>query len=227
VKFAVSHGSAVYGCDPDDLADCARHAEHCGFEAVYVPDHVALYPGARFGAVELDPTLPYFDPLDALSFVAAVTDRILLGTGVLLLPHRHPVVLAKRLATIDHLSRGRMRLRTVGLGSLPDEARAVGVDFAARGRRADEAIDVAAAAVDGRPGRRELPRRVLRLRPGVQLPETLWFAVASDPHRRVESSGGAARGSARRRLFRRRFRAAGRAGAPARHRSRRGRGGGS
>ncbi len=72
----------------------------------------------------------------------SVTVNNLLGTAVLLLPYHHPVVLAKRLATIDVLSEGRMRLLTVGLGSLPGEAAAVGVDFAARGRRADEAIDV-------------------------------------------------------------------------------------
>jgi probable F420-dependent oxidoreductase len=94
------------------------------------------------GPYELPPALPYVDPLDCLSFVAAATERILLGTGVLLLPYHHPVVLAKRLATIDVLSKGRMRLLTVGLGSLPGEARAVGVDFGSRGRRADEAIDV-------------------------------------------------------------------------------------
>jgi probable F420-dependent oxidoreductase len=74
--------------------------------------------------------------------VAAATDRLLLGTAVLLLPFHHPVVLAKRLATIDVLATGRMRLLTVGLGTLPGEAQAMGVDFASRGRRADEAIDV-------------------------------------------------------------------------------------
>ncbi len=74
--------------------------------------------------------------------MAAATERILLGTAVLLLPYYHPVLLAKQLATIDVLSGGRMRLLTVGLGSLPGEAEAVGVDFPARGRRADEAIDV-------------------------------------------------------------------------------------
>lgn len=76
------------------------------------------------------------------SFVAAATQRILLGTGVLLLPCHHPVVLAKRLATMDVLSAGRMRLLTVGIGAQPGEAQAVGVGFSARGRRADEAIDV-------------------------------------------------------------------------------------
>jgi probable F420-dependent oxidoreductase len=61
---------------------------------------------------------------------------------VLLLPYHHPVTLAKRLATIDQLSRGRLQLLTIGLGSLPGEAEAVDVEFASRGRRADEAIEV-------------------------------------------------------------------------------------
>jgi len=138
----VSYSTPAFGVDPDRLAGYARHAEACGFEALYVPEHIALYPGATLGDVEIPPSLPYGDPLDLLTFVAAATDRILLGTGVLLLPYHHPVVLAKRLATIDTLAKGRMRLLTVGLGTLPGEARAVGVDFATRGRRADEAIDV-------------------------------------------------------------------------------------
>jgi probable F420-dependent oxidoreductase len=133
---------AAFGVDPERLVTFARHAEACGFEALYVPEHIALYPGAAVGGAEIPPSLPFGDPLDLLSFVAAATDRILLGTAVLLLPYHHPVVLAKRLATIDVLAKGRMRLLTVGLGTLPGEARAMGVDFADRGRRADEAIDV-------------------------------------------------------------------------------------
>ncbi|MEU1996912.1 TIGR03619 family F420-dependent LLM class oxidoreductase [Nocardia gamkensis] len=142
MRFAVSFSTPFFGVDPDRLIAYAQHAERCGFEAIYLPEHVALYPGATIGPMELTPTVPFADPLDALSFVAAATDRILLGTAVLLLPYHHPVVLAKRLATIDVLSKGRMRLLTVGLGTLPGEARAAGVDFATRGRRADEAIDV-------------------------------------------------------------------------------------
>ncbi|MEU2174009.1 MULTISPECIES: TIGR03619 family F420-dependent LLM class oxidoreductase [Nocardia] len=142
VKFAICYSTPFNGTDPDRLVTFARHAERCGFEGLYLQDHIVLYPGASYGAGELPPTLPYFDPLDCLSFVAAATQRLLLGTGVLLLPYRHPVVLAKRLATIDVLSGGRMRLLTVGLGALPGEAQAVGVDFRTRGRRADEAIDV-------------------------------------------------------------------------------------
>jgi probable F420-dependent oxidoreductase len=142
LKFAISYSTPYHGVDPDTLLSYARTAEECGFEALLLPEHIALYPGAMVGDFELPPTLPYGDPLDCLSFVAAATQRILLGTGVLLLPYHHPVTLAKRLATIDVLSRGRMRLLTVGLGALPGEARAVGVDFRTRGRRADEAIEV-------------------------------------------------------------------------------------
>lgn len=142
VKFAINYSTPHFGVDPDGIVAYAQHAEDCGFEALYVPEHIALHRGAKIGPVELPPSLPYGDPLDCLAFVAAATRRILLGTAVLLLPYHHPVVLAKRLATIDVLSQGRMRLLTVGVGALPGEARAAGVDFSTRGRRADEAIDV-------------------------------------------------------------------------------------
>jgi alkanesulfonate monooxygenase SsuD/methylene tetrahydromethanopterin reductase-like flavin-dependent oxidoreductase (luciferase family) len=120
----------------------ARQAEECGFESFYTAEHIVMYPGATAGGVTFPADLAVADPLDCLAFVAAVTSELLLGTAVLLLPYHHPVVLAKRLATIDVLSRGRMSLLTVGLGVLPGEAAATGVDFATRGRRADEAIDV-------------------------------------------------------------------------------------
>jgi probable F420-dependent oxidoreductase len=142
MKFGVVYHSAHYGADPDTIVAYARHAEDCGFESFYLPEHIALYPGTSLGGVALEPSLPIVDPLECLAFVAAATERILLGTGVLQLPYHHPVTLAKRLATLDVLSKGRMRLLTVGLGGLPGEAEAVGVDFATRGRRADEAIDV-------------------------------------------------------------------------------------
>jgi alkanesulfonate monooxygenase SsuD/methylene tetrahydromethanopterin reductase-like flavin-dependent oxidoreductase (luciferase family) len=119
VKFGVSYNTAVYGVDPDAMIAVARYAEDCGFESFYVPEHIALYPGAGLGAVAFPPDLPIADPLECLSFVAAATERILLGTGVLLLPYHQPVVLAKRLATIDLLSKGRLRLLTIGVGSLP------------------------------------------------------------------------------------------------------------
>jgi probable F420-dependent oxidoreductase len=142
MKFGLNYNTAVAGTDPANLKAIARHADDLGFESFYVPEHITLYPGARVGETEFPSDLPIADPLECLAFVAASTAAILLGTGVLLLPFHQPVVLAKRLATIDVLSGGRMRLTTIGVSSLPGEAAAVGVDYATRGRRADEAIDV-------------------------------------------------------------------------------------
>src|SRR5215472_17785914 len=141
MKFGLMYSTGIYGTDPDQMIAVARHAEQQGFESFYTPEHIALYPGASVGPVTFPAATPVADPLECLAFVAAATMRILLGTGILLLPYHHPVVLAKRLATLDLLSKGRMRLFTVGVGALPGEAAAAGVDFATRGRRADEAID--------------------------------------------------------------------------------------
>jgi probable F420-dependent oxidoreductase len=142
MKFGLMYNTAHYGSDPGLMTAAARHAEDCGFESFLTPEHIVLYPDATVGRMTFPPDLAVADPLDCLAYVAGVTSTLLLGTSVLLLPYHHPVVLAKRLATIDVLSRGRMSLLTVGLGVLPGEATATGVDFSTRGRRADEAIDV-------------------------------------------------------------------------------------
>src|SRR5258708_39891462 len=104
-------------------------------------EHVAMDKGAKLGGVTFDLTVFFADPLEVLGFVAARTERILLGTAILQLPLPHPVMLAKRLATIDVLSIGRMRLLTLGLGSLPGESEALSVDHAPRGPPAGEALD--------------------------------------------------------------------------------------
>ena len=143
MKFGLAYNTAHYGSDPDLMAAAARHAEGCGFESFYMSEHIVMYPGAALpGYPPLPADLAVADPLDCLAYIAASTSTLLLGTAVLLLPYHHPVVLAKRLATIDVLSRGRMSLLTIGLGVLPGEAAAAGVDFTTRGKRADEAIDV-------------------------------------------------------------------------------------
>ena len=149
MKFGLMYNTGFLGTDPDQMIAVARHAEHCGFESFYCPEHIALYPGASVGPVTIPASTPVADPLECLAFVAAATMSILLGTGVLLLPYHQPVVLAKRLATLDVLSKGRMRLLSVGVGALPGEAMAGGVDFTTRGRRADEAIDVLRLLWDG------------------------------------------------------------------------------
>jgi len=126
MKFGLFYNTGYYGTDPDQLIAVARHAEQCGFESFYLGEHIALYPGASVGPVTFPPSTPIADPLECLAFVAAATETILLGTGVLLLPYHQPVVLAKRLATLDVLSKGRMRLFTVGVGALAGEAMAAG-----------------------------------------------------------------------------------------------------
>ena len=142
MKFGIVYHTGAFGIEPEQVTSVARHAEQCGFESFFTTEHIALYPGAAAGRMVFPSDTPIADPLEVLSFVAGVTERLILGTAVLLLPFHQPVVLAKRLATIDQLSRGRMRLLGIGVGVLPGEAEAAGVDFHTRGRRADEAIDV-------------------------------------------------------------------------------------
>ena len=202
----------------------ARHAEACGFESFYVPEHVALYPGASFGAVTFPADLPIADPLECLSFVAAATERILLGTGVLLLPYHEPVVLAKRLATIDLLSKGRMRLLTIGVGSLPGEAAAVGVDYATRGRRADEAIDALRLLWAGDANGVSFDGEFFSFTGACSFPKPVRAAPAA--RRRIQPGRGPPGRAARRRVLPRRPAHRGRTGQPdrahARHRPGRG-----
>jgi len=134
--------------DPDFMIGYARHAEGLGFESLVAVEHPLViggyssrYPYAESGKMPLPNDCPVPDPIDLLAFVAGATTRIGLATGVLVLPAHHPVVLAKRLATLDVLSKGRVRL-CVGVGWMREELEACGTDASTRGRRTDESIDV-------------------------------------------------------------------------------------
>ena len=158
VKFAVvAPVAAGVTADPRWMAAFARHVEACGFESIVAVEHTVLatrydsdYPDDPSGRVELVSDCPVPDPLDLLSFLAGHTDRLGLATGVLVLPNHHPVVLAKRAATVDALSGGRLRL-CVGVGWLREEIEACGTEFESRGRRADEQIAVLRALWDQQP----------------------------------------------------------------------------
>jgi probable F420-dependent oxidoreductase len=149
VKYAVlAPVGAGVTSDPSWITEFARHVEACGFESIVVVDHPVViadytsrYPYDPSGRFALAEDCPIPDPLELLSFIAARTDTLGLATGVLVLPQHQPVVLAKRVATLDRLSAGRVRL-CIGVGWMREEAQACGVDFASRGRRADESIDV-------------------------------------------------------------------------------------
>jgi len=158
LKFGVvAPVAAGVTADPWWMVAFARHLEACGFESIVAVEHTVLathydsvYPYDPSGRVELAADCPVPDPLDLLSFLAGRTDRLGLATGVLVLPNHHPVVLAKRAATVDALSEGRLRL-CVGVGWLREEIEACGTAFESRGRRADEQLAVLRALWAGQP----------------------------------------------------------------------------
>lgn len=133
--------------DPGVTAAFVRQLESLGCESVWAVEHLLMpdayhssYPYDASGRMSLLPGDDIPDPLHWLTFAAAHTSRLVLGTAMLILPLHHPVALAKRLATLDVLSGGRL-IAGVGVGWLREEYDAVGVPFSDRGRRADEYLD--------------------------------------------------------------------------------------
>ena len=120
---------------PEAITTAARDAENLGYADVWVSDHI-VHPAAQ------DYPSPHlFDPLLTLAWAAAATGRVGLGTSVMVVPMHEPVSLANQLASLDALSNGRLTL-AVGVGWSEPEYAAVGADFATRGRRLDEALEM-------------------------------------------------------------------------------------
>lgn len=124
---------------PEDLAEAARAAEAAGFDSVWAGEHIVL-PDPQVPPSPMAPQDPALDSLLALTWAAAHTATIRLATGIVIVPQRNPVVLAKQVATLDVLSGGRVILG-VGAGYLEPEFRAVGADFSERGAITDEYLD--------------------------------------------------------------------------------------
>ena len=124
---------------PGDLVQAARAAEQAGFDSVWAGEHLVL-PDPQVPPSPMVPQDPVLDSLLALTWAAAHTATIRLATGIVILPQRNPVLLAKQVATLDVLSGGRVTLG-VGAGYLEPEFRAVGANFAARGAVTDEYLD--------------------------------------------------------------------------------------
>src|SRR3954471_13148178 len=149
VRYAViAPASTGVSADPAWITAYAQHVEACGFESLVVVEHTVVvrgysstYPYAASGQMAIEDACALPDPLEMLAFLAGQTTTLGLATGVLVLPNHHPVMLAKRAATVDVLSGGRLRL-CVGVGWLREEIEACGADFDSRGRRADEQIQV-------------------------------------------------------------------------------------
>ena len=119
---------------PDAIRRAAVQAEDLGFGDVWTSEHIILPSGVPY-----PPSAVFYDPVLALTWAAAFTRRVGLGTSVLVLPMRHPLPLAKELASLQNLSEGRLILGA-GVGWLEAEFAALGVPFKERGRRMDEGI---------------------------------------------------------------------------------------
>ncbi|HEU5107241.1 MAG TPA: TIGR03619 family F420-dependent LLM class oxidoreductase [Micromonosporaceae bacterium] len=127
---------------PDVLVRRAGLAEQAGFESLWVGDHIALPPGAA--------NPPRLEAMVALTYLAAVTSRVRLGVGLIVLPQRQPVLLAKQLTSLDVLSYGRLTV-AVGAGYVEPELNAMGVSLAERGARTDEYLAAMRALWDAAP----------------------------------------------------------------------------
>lgn len=132
---------------PDDIRNAVEVCEESGVESVWAVEHVLTpmqlkspYPYNETGEMPGLKDVVLCDPMVWLSFVAAISTRLRLATGILILPQRHPAYVAKEWSTLDRLSNGRAILG-VGVGWLEEEMEAVDVSFARRGARMDESID--------------------------------------------------------------------------------------
>jgi probable F420-dependent oxidoreductase len=145
MKVGLAFASSI-GIDGDSALEICRRAESAGFESVWGGEHVIMpdtiesrYPYTADGKIPAEPDTPIPDPLIWLAFAAAAAPTLRLGTCILIVPQRNPLVLAKELATLDQLSGGRVELG-LGVGWLKEEFEALGVAWERRGSRNDEYI---------------------------------------------------------------------------------------
>ncbi|MBX7471915.1 LLM class F420-dependent oxidoreductase [Streptomyces sp. MAG02] len=147
MQLPVQSQSTIYaegweaGAGPEDLAEIAGAADRSGFAYLASCDHVGV-PRRLAGPM----STIWYDPVATLSFLAGITERVLLMSHVAVVGLRHPLVTAKQYATLDHLSGGRLILG-VGAGHVREEFDAVGADFERRGPVLDETIDALRAAL--------------------------------------------------------------------------------
>jgi probable F420-dependent oxidoreductase len=146
MKFGVMFANVGPMGTAEGAVAIAQAAEANGIESLWTVEHTVVpagyesaYPYSPSGRMPGPEDSPIPDPLIWLAFVAAATSTIRLGTGILILPQRNPVTLAKEVATLDQLSGGRVELG-IGVGWLAEEFEAIGVPFSERGKRTDDHI---------------------------------------------------------------------------------------
>jgi probable F420-dependent oxidoreductase len=165
---------------PDGIRRAAIRAEELGFADAWTSEHIIVPKGAAY-----PPSPIFYDPVLTLTWAAAHTQRIGLGTSVLVLPMRHPLPLAKELATLQNLSEGRLILGA-GVGWLEAEFAALGVPFRERGRRMDEGIAMMRAVWSDDPvsfPARYIPAVIddMRSLPKPVKPIPIWIGGSSEP----------------------------------------------
>src|SRR5215813_13211957 len=146
MKFGLMYANAGPFAYAEGLTHLATTAERVGVESIWAVEHVVIpvgyqstYPYDPSGKIPAPEQLPMPDPLISLSYAAAVTKRLRLATGILILPQRHPIYVAKEVASLDVLSGGRVILG-IGVGWLKEEFDALGIPFAERAARTAEAV---------------------------------------------------------------------------------------
>ncbi len=146
MKFGIVFANLGPFADGPAAAAMARAAEEAGFESLWTVEHVVVpagyesqYPYDPSGKMPGGEEFAIPDPLVWLAYVGGATSTIRLATGILIVPQRNPVILAKELATLDHLTGGRMELG-IGVGWLEEEFDAIGIPFGERGKRTDDNI---------------------------------------------------------------------------------------
>jgi probable F420-dependent oxidoreductase len=146
MKFGIAYANAGPFGYPEPLTHLARTAEEVGIESLWTVEHVVIpvgyeskYPYDPSGKIPGPENVPIPDPILPLAFAAAVTKRLRLATGILILPQRHPIYVAKEVATLDVLSGGRAILG-IGVGWLREEFEALGVPFEERAARTKESV---------------------------------------------------------------------------------------
>ena len=133
--FAINYGTCG---DPASAVQVAEAAEAAGFESVWTGEHIVL-PVPMLASFPLAPDTPMLDTVVALTWIAAHTKRLRIASGIIVLPQRNPVLLAKELATVDVISGGRLIIG-VGAGWLEPEFKALGVPMERRGEKIDDAL---------------------------------------------------------------------------------------
>src|SRR5687767_15583210 len=148
IRFGFSLQGRGALADKTALTTLAQRADALGFDSLFVTDRMLItvgptggYPYSPTGAFPLGPDEPWLEPLTAVTYLATITQRIHVGTSVLVIPYRNPVFTAKALATADYLSGGRVILGA-GIGWWREEFAALGVPFEERAARTEEALAI-------------------------------------------------------------------------------------